>query len=78
MADHLWDADRVHVVQSVMEDLAVETSTESSSARQAGRRTEIPEPSILYPYRIQVLRQFLPADTDAIWALAQMERNAQW
>lgn len=85
-------ADRVHVVQSVMEDMAAETSTGSSSAREAERRTGIPEASIrrilhgmldLYPYKIQTLHQLLPADTDArqkfaTWALEQMQRNPQW
>ena len=38
--------DRVHVVQNVMKDLAADTSTGSSSAREAERRTGIPEPWI--------------------------------
>lgn len=85
-------ADRVHVVESVMEDMAAETSTGSSSAREAQRRTGIPEPSIrrilhgmldLYPYKIQALHKLLPADTGArqnfaTWALEQMQRNPQW
>ena len=82
-------AGRVHVIQSVMEDLAAETSTVSSSACEAKERTE---PSIrcilhrmldLYPYKIQAPHQLLSADTGATqnfatWALTQMECNPQW
>ncbi|GBM02257.1 hypothetical protein AVEN_108806-1 [Araneus ventricosus] len=86
------NAVRVHVVESVMEELASETSTGSSSAREAGRITGLTESSIrrilhgilnLHPYKIQALHQLLPADFDerqnfATWALAQMERDSQW
>lgn len=85
-------ADRVHAVKSAMEKVAAETSTGSSSAREAGRITGIPQSSIrrilhgildLYPYKIQTLHQLVPADTGkrlkfATWALAQMDRDPQW
>ena len=75
-----------------MGNLATETSTRSSSAREAERRTEIPESSIqrilhgmldLCLYKIRALHQLLPADTDArqnfsTWERAQMERNPHW
>ena len=57
-------AELVHVVQSVIEDLAAETSTGSSNAREAERKTGIPERSIqrilhgmldLHPYKIEAL-----------------------
>ena len=56
--------DRVHVVQKVKEDLAVETSMGSGSVLKVEKRTGIPEPSIrrilhgmldLYPYKILAL-----------------------
>ena len=74
-------ADRVHVVQNIMDDLTANTSTESSSTHEAEKRTGIPELSIrrilhdLYPCKMQALHQLLPADTgggqnSATWALA--------
>ena len=77
------------MVQSIMEDLATETATGSSSVHEAERRMGILEPSIglillglldLYPCKIQELHQLLLADTGAkqnfaTWAPAQMERN---
>ena len=84
-------ADRVHMVQSIMEDLVTESSTGTSSVREAKRRMRIPEQSIrgiphemldLHLHKIQVLRQLLSADTGArqkfaTWVLVQMKRNLQ-
>lgn len=85
-------ANRVPVVQSVMRNVAAETSTGSCSAREAGKVTGIPERSVrrilhlileMHPYKIQARHQLLPADCDkrhafATWALAQMDRDPQW
>ena len=63
---------RVHVVQSVREDLAAKTG--SSIAPEDEKRTGISEPPIrcilhemleLYPYKMQTLHQLLTADTSA-------------
>ena len=57
-----------------MEDLAAQTSVGNSNAREAERRTGIPEPSVprilhgmldLYPYKFQALHQLLLVDTGA-------------
>ncbi|GBM26491.1 hypothetical protein AVEN_260248-1 [Araneus ventricosus] len=75
-----------------MDELAAEISTGSSSGREAGKVTGIPESPMrrllhgslnLYPYKIQTLHQLLHVDFDerqnfATWALAQMERDPQW
>lgn len=84
--------DLVHVVQGAMEGLAAEKSQVSSSAREAGRRMEIPELSVrrimhgmlhLHLYKIHALYHLLLAVTGArqnfaIWVQAQMECNPQW
>ena len=83
-------ANYVYMVQSDMEDLKASTSMGSLSAREIERR--ILELSIrhvlhgmldLYPYKIQVLHQLLPADTCerqnfAPKAMAKKEHNPQW
>ena len=84
--------ERVTAVQRVMEDMAAGSSKGSSSAREAGKILGMPESSIrrilhgilqMYPYKLQLLHDIMPADiaareSFAKWALTKLEHEPQW
>ena len=83
---------RVATVQSLMEDMATESSKGNNSAYEAWKTVGLLESSIwhillivlhLYPYKFQSLHQTMPADIAARksfvkWALIKMEYKPQW